>query len=1307
MNELHGRKNIEQALKGFQRDTLAINAKNLLNTLGYESEITMDFESSLAEEFISYFDEYDKLNTERALVDEWKSIDFLFQLTEEEISGTGQTRITFKNRQLDNTIIESYVFFALKLRKSNYTRTQLSNITREINRLTPMPAMIIFQHAQTLTLAVVDRRLHKRDESKDVLEKVTLIKDIDSHDPHPAHIKILFDLSLNELFRVHGFSNFVELHRAWAKTLDIQELNKQFYRELSNWYFWAVDNVTFPEDADEDVEIRNATSVIRLITRLIFVWFIKEKKLIPDIFFNLREIEEILINTDSEESTYYKAILQNLFFATLNQEMNTPEKSNNRKFRGKGRQHYNITSLYRYEEYFSDPDEALQQFEKIPFLNGGLFECLDKEGIDDPKKILRIDGFSDRADNQLSVPNFLFFSQEKDVDLNEIYDTKGKRYKVRGLIEILRRYKFTITENTPVEEEVALDPELLGKVFENLLAAYNPETGATARKQTGSFYTPREIVNYMVDESLIVYLKSKLIAYYESENTFSITNPPSQLDFSGQANPVQTELGTEDTALSDKQKSKIEDKLRHLIAYKDEPHQFDADETEQLIKAIDTLKILDPACGSGAFPMGILHKLVFILGKLDPGNDQWRRRQIVRIENLIKIAEEIDDSTIRENTIQDLEAEIGTINEAFARNELDYGRKLYLIENCIYGVDIQPIAAQIARLRFFISLVVNQRFDDSRANRGIRPLPNLETKLVAGNTLIGVDKPVQIAMRNPDIDRKEKELVEIRRKHVTARTPKTKEKYRNLDQQIRDEISELLKRDGFPSETIEKIASWDPYNQNVFAEFFDPEWMFGITNGFDIVIGNPPYIGERRNEKIFHEVARTEFGKKFYTRWMDYFYFFFHRSLDVGRRKSIIAFITTNYFITATGADKLRRDLYERATIRNIISFNELKIFESSQGQHNAITIAIKEKIKTGKAKNCLTKRIGIATPEILKKIVDWKDPETQYYEVSQEQLYEGQDLQIRINGYGDNNSDPIQSILEKIKKQPNALGDLCHVLMGLVSRADKVSSSHLKKYPDLKAKKGDGIFVISSKELESLNLGTGDYTKYVRPFYKNSDIGKYFNEVKNTLWLLYVKDEGIPIKLSQELKTHFEKFETLLTKGKENFLKNKIASGFVRRWLKNGNYFVLFNPKEEEYFTGPKIIAPYRSRRNTFSYNEIPWFASQDVCFILAKNPQFNLKYVLALLNSKLYYLWFYYKGKRKGEMLELCKKPISDMPIKRISESQQIVFINLVNRILAARSRYPEANVSDLEAEIDQKIYDLYGLTSEERTIVEAAVR
>jgi adenine-specific DNA-methyltransferase len=108
-----------------------------------------------------------------------------------------------------------------------------------------------------------------------------------------------------------GFTNFVELHRAWQKALDSSELNKKFFKELSNWYFWALKNVTFPEDAGTDEEVRNATSIIRLITRLIFIWFIKEKNLVPEELFNQRKLQNILKNIDPKESTYYKAILQN------------------------------------------------------------------------------------------------------------------------------------------------------------------------------------------------------------------------------------------------------------------------------------------------------------------------------------------------------------------------------------------------------------------------------------------------------------------------------------------------------------------------------------------------------------------------------------------------------------------------------------------------------------------------------------------------------------------------------------------------------------------------------------------------------------------------------------------------------------------------------------------------------------------------------------------------------------------------------------------------------------------------------------
>ena len=225
--------------------------EDLLNTLGYHSDLEMDIEPNTAKGFIAEFDLSKKMNRERAQVDDWVSIDLLFQLREEEITESDKIQIPFDNRQIDNTRIESYLFFALKLQNGNYTRTQLSNITREINKLTPMPAMMLFEHGQTLTFSIIDRRLHKRDESRDVLEKVTLIKDIDCRDPHRAHIEILFDLALAQLHKTHGVHNFVALHRAWAKTLNIQELNKQFYRELSDWYFWAIDRVTFPSDIEK------------------------------------------------------------------------------------------------------------------------------------------------------------------------------------------------------------------------------------------------------------------------------------------------------------------------------------------------------------------------------------------------------------------------------------------------------------------------------------------------------------------------------------------------------------------------------------------------------------------------------------------------------------------------------------------------------------------------------------------------------------------------------------------------------------------------------------------------------------------------------------------------------------------------------------------------------------------------------------------------------------------------------------------------------------------------------------------------
>jgi type I restriction-modification system DNA methylase subunit len=899
VNKLEYLRLIETRLKAFRSGVLADNAINLLNALGYRSDKTLGYELGTAAGLLELASRKDFFSHAKARPEEWLSVDLLFQLTDEEVRDYGQTALAFDSKRLDvnsATQIETYIFFALELKpkEDGYSRTSLADITREINRLFPMPALVLFKHGDTLTLSVINRRLHKRDAARDVLEKVTLIKDIRIENTHRAHVEILYDLAFPQLAALHTITNFVELHDAWRRTLDISELNRRFYKDLANWYFWAREHVEFPAGgAGVSDEMNRATNVIRLITRLIFVWFLKERQLVPDDLFRPEYLSGVLKDLSPKSSTFYKAILQNLFFATLNTPMH--DAAHAREFRtdtGAGKRfndQYMVHNQYRHKKLFRDPDAALKLFASVPFLNGGLFECLDKsEDVKGKLVETRVDGFSDVERKQPTVPNRLFFCEEHNcaddgVDLNVVYGTRSKTYKVRGLIDTLNRYKFTIAENTPIEEEVALDPELLGKVFENLLASYNPETGATARKQTGSFYTPREIVNYMVDESLLAYLETQLA-------------PP--------ANGAEPEG------------EPLNARLRRLFAYTDEAQEFTDAEVEQLIKAIDGVKILDPACGSGAFPMGILGKLVFILARLDPQNAKWKQRQIDRVRALMREAQKIEDDQFRESTLQDLEAQIGNIEEAFERNELDYGRKLYLIENCIYGVDIQPIAIQISKLRFFISLIIDQRIRPAAENLGIRPLPNLETKFIAANTLLSLEKPAKAFLRNTAIDEKERELKIVRERYFTARTTRTKEKYHREDERLRREIGALLESEGnFPHETTAKLIAWNPYDQNASADFFDAEWMFGVPDGFDVVIGNPPYVRGTRFKEL-----KAFFKKNFVTAQyqVDLYVLFIEKGIKSLNRAGTISYITPNSWLKNLMMSDCRKFILDQLHISSI-----------------------------------------------------------------------------------------------------------------------------------------------------------------------------------------------------------------------------------------------------------------------------------------------------------------------------------------------------------------------------------------------------
>ena len=626
-----------------------------------------------------------------------------------------------------------------------------------------------------------------------------------------------------------------------TEAFSVETLTKQFYKDLFEWYQWAIDDstqVTFPnnittEDDDrDDVEKK----VIRMITRIMFVWFIKQKELVPNRIFDIEYLSTILKEFDPYSTTvgnYYNAILQNLFFATLNCAIED-ENGNTRKFATSTKR--DVKTLYRYAEMFSiSEQEIVNLFSEVPFLNGGLFECLDKTRyIDGVEQCYNFDGFSrndarfadGRYKHRAVVPNILFFEPEK------------------GLLSILSRYNFTIEENSPEEQQVALDPELLGKVFENLLGAYNPETKETARNQSGSFYTPREIVNYMVDESLIAYLGNN--------------------DF-----------------------------VRSLFSY---DFTFDKAKSNEYLKIADKLKavkILDPACGSGAFPMGLLNRIIDILERISP-------------------------------------------------NEDIYELKLSVIENCLYGCDIQSIAAQITKLRFFISLICNCEKDASKPNFGIPTLPNLETNFVSANLLIAKkkeDRQLNL-FKSEEIESIKKELHQIRHLHFSAKSTSTKHRLREKDLALREELIELLSdENNFASDDAKQLAEWNPYDQNDTSSFFDPEWMFGVADGFDIVIGNPPYIQLQNNGG---ELAKLYEGCGYFTfaRTGDIYCLFYERGWQLLKKDGHLCYITSNKWMRAGYGEKTRDFFANKTNPLLLIDFAGVKIFESATVDTNILLIS-------------------------------------------------------------------------------------------------------------------------------------------------------------------------------------------------------------------------------------------------------------------------------------------------------------------------------------------------------------------------------
>lgn len=984
MSDIQLRARIEAALQATTKGDLRTSTLQLLSTLGYASNKTVDWPTqpkAFSNELDALLGDSKRLNAEAACLADWLSVSFLFQLTNDELPALAAGQMSFfSDTGVQPYQIESFIFLAVDLKAGNWSRTRLARITREINRLFPMPVLVLFRHPgheqePMLSLAVINRRAHKRDTTRDVMDgKISIIKDIDLRTPHAAHVRILESMALKQVSTKFVPSSFSELYKAWIDVLDVKALNERFYKELADWYYWALraeTGVCFPkgqpldDSHDPATTGRPSVAMIRLLTRLIFVWFLKEKRLVPGELFDEKALANLLCippHQQQREGNYYKAVLQNLFFATLNTETNAEDEDGNkqrvwREESGPKRlDKYLIHTVYRYKKEFKAPDEAIGLFRKVPFLNGGLFECLDKLVTDEElnrdhelaalvvsegrQTVLRVDGFSERTENPLYVPNELFFSDGKEgVDLNDVYQTKNRKYKPRGLLKIFESYKFTIEENTPVEEEVALDPELLGKVFENLLASYNPDTKTTARKKSGSFYTPREVVDYMVDEALVAYFQHVLEpisaetprASRTINGLLDLGTQPGELDLAVILPPAGTQSTPSPIAGDGRGEGVTASRLRQLLSYRHSGHNFNPAEIQKLIHAIEQLRVLDPACGSGAFPMGILQKLVHVLRKLDdsPPNALWKAQNRAPLEQHLVSAKTLPDPTLRDEQIAQAQAALDKFDQDFADPDYaDYARKLYLIEKCLYGVDIQPVAVQIAKLRFFVSLVVEQKLDEGR-NR-LTPLPNLETKIVAANSLLPIPRTSRQGQLfdNPAIAEKEAELREANASHFAAKRFADKRKRKARILRLRDELVALLKAEHMlrNPDDADRMAAWDPFDQNRYAHFFDPEWMFGFSDGFDVVIGNPPYV---RQEAIKDDKPRYKPHYECYNGTADLYVYFYERSFQLLNAYGVLSFITSNKWFRAKYGADLRRYMVSHTEIRQIIDFGDEAVFDA------------------------------------------------------------------------------------------------------------------------------------------------------------------------------------------------------------------------------------------------------------------------------------------------------------------------------------------------------------------------------------------
>lgn len=927
----------------------------------------------------------------------------------------------------------------------------------------------------------------------------------------------------------------------------VEVVNKQFYLEVAKFFdelvSTEVHNLVLPSVSESDLNIRKSFAV-RLIGRMMFCWFLKQKK--SD---NGQLIPDELLSSKIVSDNYYHNILEPLFFGVLN------------------------TSI-------DSRDIRSELFDKVPYLNGGLF--------------------NPQTDDYYEMDRGTFTS--KFINTLKISDKWFKEF-----FELLETYNFTIDENTVFDQELSVDPEMLGRIFENLLAEINPETGSSERKRTGSFYTPRQIVEYMVDQSLIEYFKTK-----------------TSIDIN---------------------------KLSAVVSYDltdDIEHPLSDIEKQELINAIESLKILDPACGSGAYPIGALQKIVYILQQIDPDCTLWLEKKLQGVPDLYKQK---------------------IINEV-KQNPFDYTRKLDVIKNSIFGVDIQPVAVDVSRLRCFLTLVVESEIDDKRPNRGIEPLPNLDFKFVCANTLISLPKSENTGLF--DDHSGITELSKIMSEYFSCNSQRKTEiklKFSNAQKYILEKTIQAFGRN--TGELTLKLTTWNPFS-NHSNSWFDAEWMFGLQEKFDVVIGNPPYIKEHTSREAFDGVRESIY----YQGKMDLWYMFACMLFDVLKQDTgILTFIATNNWVTNAGASKFRNKITKDSKMLSLIDFGDYKIFESA-GIQTMILVAQRSSSEE-EYKFDYRKIVGTEYyPDMIGKILN-KTPDANF-QYLQPKFKRIDYLNKTFVFTNDSNS----SVLDKIYKKGNFYIDGDKELMsGIDVLQDFVNKNSLLKL-GAGFNVGDGIFVLSNDEKLRLSLSIKE-NSIIKPYFTTKELGSYYGNKENVYWIIYTDSSFKDPKKIEDypnIKNHLDKFKDVITS-------------------ENGTYG-LNRPREERFFKDEKIMSLRKCGIPTFTYTDFDCYVSR--AFFSIKTDRINQKYLTGILNSKVIVFWLKNKGKMQGNNFQVDKDPLISLPIYKPTNNEQLPIIRLVDDILISREVNPKNDILIHQSQIDELVMDLYSLTNEEKEII-----